>query len=341
MLPNECQMKFESFGSDIEQSKQNILSHLQEHVSNLELTNPTIKLNSCRKVRKAATVAKKDKLKVKAGSTDVIKTESNVEVETKKKKKIVQPKQTSTISMTDHNYQTSTISTRIVEKQPETITGNINNQIIENYKNYKNYITLTNSVSAFNPPLQNVIQARPTEVIRTVEDVPQTLEIISSGDALLPASTIITQPAVAVAPTPAPPPASDPEAQIKMRELALDYIDDIRKKSSSAAKSVIVNGDKSVIYQCKICPDKQFTSTNGLIFHYKKHAGLKPYVCEICSSTFTRQHSLNYHMLIHLNKSRFVCSECSRHFRHPSHFKEHMRRHTGETPFQCSDCFIR
>ena len=127
-----------------------------------------------------------------------------------------------------------------------------------------------------------------------------------------------------------------------VRALALDYIDDIRKKSSSAAKPVLaVNGDKSLIYQCKICPDKQFTSTNGLIFHYKKHAGLKPYVCELCSATFTRQHSLNYHMLIHLNKSRFVCQECGRHFRHPSHFKEHMRRHTGETPFQCADCLIR
>lgn len=126
-----------------------------------------------------------------------------------------------------------------------------------------------------------------------------------------------------------------------VRALALDYIDDIRKKSSSAAKPVLVNGDKSLIYQCKLCPDKQFTSTNGLIFHYKKHAGLKPYVCELCSATFTRQHSLNYHMLIHLNKSRFVCQECGRHFRHPSHFKEHMRRHTGETPFQCADCLIR
>lgn len=125
------------------------------------------------------------------------------------------------------------------------------------------------------------------------------------------------------------------------QKLALDYIDDIRKKSSSAAKSVIINGDRALIYQCKLCPDKQFTSTNGLIFHYKKHAGLKPYVCDLCSNTFTRQHSLNYHMLIHLNKSRFRCDECGRHFRHPSHFKEHMRRHTGETPFQCSDCLIK
>lgn len=132
----------------------------------------------------------------------------------------------------------------------------------------------------------------------------------------------------------------DPETA-KVRAQALEYIDDIRKKSSSAAKSVIVNGDKSLIYECKLCPDKQFTSTNGLIFHYKKHAGLKPYICELCSATFTRQHSLNYHMLIHYNKSRFVCKECGRHFRHPSHFKEHMRRHTGETPFQCSDCLIR
>lgn len=132
-----------------------------------------------------------------------------------------------------------------------------------------------------------------------------------------------------------------PQVSDEQRALALEYIDDIRKKSSSAAKSVIINGDKSVIYQCKLCPDKQFTSTNGLIFHYKKHAGLKPYVCETCSATFTRQHSLNYHMLIHMNKSRFVCSDCGRHFRHPSHFKEHMRRHTGETPFQCTDCLIR
>ena len=174
-------------------------------------------------------------------------------------------------------------------------------------------------------------------VITSAPTISQTLEIRTSTDG----STAIIEGGESTATATSTSSTSSSSGVLNIRALALDYIDDIRKKSSSAAKSIIVNGDKSLIYQCKICPDKQFTSTNGLIFHYKKHAGLKPYVCELCSATFTRQHSLNYHMLIHMNKSRFVCSDCGRHFRHPSHFKEHMRRHTGETPFQCGDCLIR
>jgi len=50
-------------------------------------------------------------------------------------------------------------------------------------------------------------------------------------------------------------------------------------------------------------------------------AGIKPFVCLICNTTFTRQHSLNYHMLIHKNLNRFTCKECGRMFRHPSHYK--------------------
>ncbi|XP_023218982.1 zinc finger protein 85-like isoform X2 [Centruroides sculpturatus] len=93
--------------------------------------------------------------------------------------------------------------------------------------------------------------------------------------------------------------------------------------------------------QCRICKDKKFTAQATLMYHYRSHAGIKPFTCAVCGATFTRQHSLNYHMLIHNNKSRFACSDCGRNFRHPSHYKEHLRRHTGETPYECSDCTLR
>jgi hypothetical protein len=119
----------------------------------------------------------------------------------------------------------------------------------------------------------------------------------------------------------------------QLKRLALQYINDIRIKNRGQT-----DGSS---YSCKICIDKTFTSPTTLIYHYRSHAGVKPYECSLCKATFTRQHSLNYHMLIHLNKSRFVCEECGRNFRHPSHFKEHMRRHTGETPFECNECLIK
>lgn len=113
------------------------------------------------------------------------------------------------------------------------------------------------------------------------------------------------------------------------RELALMYIAKLHSKGKKKIADSLI---------CQICRDKTFTAQATLIHHYRSHAGIKPYICEICSAKFTRQHSLNYHMLIHENRSRFTCGFCGRTFRHPSHYKEHLRRHTGETPFHCTDC---
>ncbi|RWS31364.1 uncharacterized protein B4U80_01379 [Leptotrombidium deliense] len=121
------------------------------------------------------------------------------------------------------------------------------------------------------------------------------------------------------------------------RDLALKYIEELRlKRHENSGKD-----SHGAVSRCQICNDKTFMSVSSLIYHYRGHAGIKPYECSICEATFTRQHSLNYHMLIHYNKTRFICEECGRHFRHPSHFKEHMRRHTGETPYECVDCSVK
>lgn len=111
-----------------------------------------------------------------------------------------------------------------------------------------------------------------------------------------------------------------------IRRMALRCMRDLRNK-------------KDTDFVCRICkPEKRFTASATLLYHYRSHAKIKPFICLICNSAFTRQHSLNYHMLIHNNQSRFTCQECGRKFRHPSHFREHKRRHTGETPFECEDC---
>lgn len=114
------------------------------------------------------------------------------------------------------------------------------------------------------------------------------------------------------------------------KELALKHIAQLNSKRKKTYQGPL---------QCQLCLDgRQFTAVASLMHHYRSHAGIKLFVCNICNDTFTRQHSLNYHMMIHQNQSRFCCEFCQRNFRHPSHFKEHLRRHTGETPFQCSFC---
>ncbi|XP_014210257.1 uncharacterized protein LOC106640673 isoform X2 [Copidosoma floridanum] len=90
---------------------------------------------------------------------------------------------------------------------------------------------------------------------------------------------------------------------------------------------------------CDICnPPRTFTAPTTLLSHFRSHANIKPFTCEICNAMFTRRHSLKYHMLIHSNLTRFTCADCGKKFRHPSHFREHRRRHTGESPFECADC---
>ncbi|KAH9426238.1 hypothetical protein DERP_007178 [Dermatophagoides pteronyssinus] len=367
LLPQQCQQRFESvFGSaEAEQSKKDIVDHLRQHLCNLEQTMPNLRLNSCRKIRKAPVDNKKTTTtkQIKQETENIYVTVSvapTTTTATSQSLTVSTATTTKTVAAENDILKQSIANAEIEEEiyGLMNIENNQQRQLTQQQPTLIQTATPVHHILNTSLPISTFVVATPamagqTSLMphHTIEDVSQTVEIISSTDHMDQHqnqslsgtySTAMTTAAATTTNTTSMMNAADPSMPAnQLRALALDYIDDIRKKSSSAARSIIVNGDKSVIYQCKICPDKQFTSTNGLIFHYKKHAGLKPYVCDLCSATFTRQHSLNYHMLIHLNKSRFICSECSRHFRHPSHFKEHMRRHTGETPFQCSDCLIK
>ncbi|GIY06435.1 hypothetical protein CDAR_456241 [Caerostris darwini] len=117
------------------------------------------------------------------------------------------------------------------------------------------------------------------------------------------------------------------------RELAIDLISKLKAKKGKKKKGPLI---------CEICIKKnnlrKFTAVATLMYHYRSHAGIKPFLCNICKCKFTRRHTLNYHISIHEGKCRFTCAYCGREFRHPSHFKEHLRRHTGETPYCCINC---
>ncbi|GIY25514.1 hypothetical protein CEXT_807531 [Caerostris extrusa] len=117
------------------------------------------------------------------------------------------------------------------------------------------------------------------------------------------------------------------------RELAVDLISKLKAKKGKKKKGPLI---------CEICIKKnnlrKFTAVATLMYHYRSHAGIKPFLCNICKCKFTRRHTLNYHISIHEGKCRFTCAYCGREFRHPSHFKEHLRRHTGETPYCCINC---
>lgn len=351
ILPHECQLKLECYAPAEEEAlKARMVDHLLGHLCNLEKCAPSIKISSKRTVksRNRTTAAQATSSSTKASTSSVsalksrapksvpesataapVNSSPNITIQQHQHQSVItttggSPLDMSTNSMVlkfleeDHAYTMAAVPT--VPMSVSVVAGG------------EQYSTPEVVSASYHHHPSVITNLPPSSISQTIE-IRTTTSITSSasGGQQSTSSSVMSGAA----------PVDPSLAQNSIRALALDYIDDIRKKSSSAAKSIIVNGDKSLVYQCKICPDKQFTSTNGLIFHYKKHAGLKPYVCDLCSATFTRQHSLNYHMLIHLNKSRFVCSECGRHFRHPSHFKEHMRRHTGETPFQCGDCLIR
>nr|XP_039249513.1 uncharacterized protein LOC120327157 isoform X1 [Styela clava] len=127
------------------------------------------------------------------------------------------------------------------------------------------------------------------------------------------------------------------ESQIKERENALEYLKHLKYTENSRAE-ISTTGEQLVEdLVCKIC-QKRFSATNSLYYHYRSHAGVKPFKCDICAKSFTRLHSLNYHKMIHDNRTRFQCRYCGRGFRHPTHFKEHLHKHTGEEPYECSYC---
>ena len=64
---------------------------------------------------------------------------------------------------------------------------------------------------------------------------------------------------------------------------------------------------------CYICP-KMFIDSNHLSIHLNMHLGLKPFLCDQCSSSFKSKVGLNLHIKFKHSSLEFDCKECGKSF---------------------------
>ncbi|XP_041356695.1 zinc finger protein 93-like [Gigantopelta aegis] len=103
-------------------------------------------------------------------------------------------------------------------------------------------------------------------------------------------------------------------------------------------------------FVCKLC-EKVYTTAIALDIHMLAHAGLKPFVCDMCGRRLYSKYQLNRHMKRHYsdqgsstNKKRIkpkshVCSVCSKAFASSSRLQRHLSTvHCTVREQQCPTC---
>ena len=60
--------------------------------------------------------------------------------------------------------------------------------------------------------------------------------------------------------------------------------------------------------------------------HLAKHAGDKPYKCEVCPKQFNHKTDLRRHMCLHTGEKPFSCDVCGQLFKHLRCLESHRRR---------------
>uniref|UniRef100_A0A182JT74 C2H2-type domain-containing protein n=1 Tax=Anopheles christyi TaxID=43041 RepID=A0A182JT74_9DIPT len=85
--------------------------------------------------------------------------------------------------------------------------------------------------------------------------------------------------------------------------------------------------------------DKKYTSKAFYEVHMNKHAGLRPYKCDLCAKDFSSKYALAVHQKTHNDRPRtFVCNECGNSFYSRHNLVQHERTHRAVREYECHVC---
>lgn len=92
-------------------------------------------------------------------------------------------------------------------------------------------------------------------------------------------------------------------------------------------------------YMCEIC-GSSFAEKNMLTTHKNIHSGEKKYECPTCGRRFLLKTTLNNHRQTHLDRRPHTCSICGMGFKLSYYLKSHMKTHSENRvrPHICSKC---
>ncbi|RUS83177.1 hypothetical protein EGW08_009077 [Elysia chlorotica] len=115
----------------------------------------------------------------------------------------------------------------------------------------------------------------------------------------------------------------------KMLKFERSLVAHVKKKHGEFSNS-------AALFQCLKCP-KTFRTESQLDYHSVRHAGVKPYFCEVCGKHFLRAKGLANHMQMHQGGGH-MCAVCGKTFVSARVLEDHSTIHTGEKPHVCDVC---
>lgn len=109
----------------------------------------------------------------------------------------------------------------------------------------------------------------------------------------------------------------------------------LNKITSNVFKISPPSPTENVTLKCDAC-DTEFKKPSKFRQHQETKCGTrKPYLCNLCGSSFISENTLRVHSTIHTEKKHFLCPICGSSFLSKGELKVHERTHTKETPFKC------
>ena len=84
---------------------------------------------------------------------------------------------------------------------------------------------------------------------------------------------------------------------------------------------------------------KEYSVEAKFVAHLRTHAGVKPFVCQICQKSFNEKGNLKAHLKFHSEIRPFKCPLCNKGYKSSGNLKDHIKFHHYQIKkFSCQFC---